>query len=95
MRVLAAGPALFLLLLTGRQFPVVGFRQLQTPTCRGSTHCTSVATASPRTVCPAVGSSRNTRKVWVTLPIPVVYVNEDPVEAKHRDVVLAGVSLVL
>ena len=56
-------PALFPLLLSGRQFPVVGFRQLQTPTCRGSTHCTSVATASPRTVCLAVGSSRNVRKV--------------------------------
>ena len=31
----------------------------------------------------------------MTLPIPVVYVNEDPAEAKHRDVVLAEVSLVL
>ena len=55
----------------------------------------SVATASPRTLCPAVGSSRNARKVWVTLPIPVVYVNEDPAEVKHHDVVLAEVSLVL
>ena len=88
--VFVAGAGLPPTLETGCRLPVWARQAAANPNVQGGAHCIFSCNSIVKDLCGlAVGSSRNTRKVWVTLPIPVVYVNEDPAEVKHRDIVLA------